>query len=171
MNKENKTKITVSVLLSLLFIVIMIFLVYYVSSIDYYFKKADINYEDVIHIEKINNNTIFFYKPHSKYNNKLGLLKLEKKKIGWSFRGDITTRDYQYFSIEDEEEYNRDTFLLYGVIYNTDVNDIKIIKNGQEQGYADITEKEGYKLWFFKGKSDGEYSFLGLNENGKVINK
>ena len=118
----------------------------YKETFDYVFRSNNIEFDDVIFVEKINNSILLFYR-HEYVNGTdgLGICIMEHTDDGWKVTEKKEDPGFKRVSVNVASV--GDKVLAYGYIADNEAAYIKIINNEKDAGYAQIIYTKWKRLW------------------------
>lgn len=130
----------------LILIIIICFLSYYTRTLDYNLAESKIDFNNILDIEKIDNQIIVFYKypfPNDEYG--LGISVFQKNNWGWSTKKDTAGKmdsniTFDFLHIKDEK------YVVYGYINDISIDKIKIVYDNSSE-FAKIIDTDWKSIW------------------------
>lgn len=149
----------------LLLIIIICFLGYYTRTLDYNLAKSKIDFNNILDIEKIENQIIVFHKypfPNNEYG--LGISVFQKNNWGWSAKKDTAGKmdsiiTFDFLRINDEN------YAVYGYINDILVDKIKIVYDNSSE-FVEIIDTNWKSIWIQElKKKDFHIELYDINNN------
>ena len=130
----------------IILIVLMLFLFNSQYSLEQNILKSKVNFDDILHIEKIDNNIIVFHKHLIKDDYGLGMFILEKQNRKWYTKLDSASSINTNISL-DFINLSNENKLLYGYMNDLTIKSIKIAYKDHSQE-VNLIQTEWKPIWY-----------------------